>query len=110
MGVCSNVEAEYCLLGLKFGTNNPFEHNGNNAVGPKTSAINITYSFQEKNGMVSTHTEIAIPSESFEDLEGCSQSHSQIREERTFKTSLRLFESWSKFSNRQNLRKLIFHV
>lgn len=69
---CSEYIGDYCLFGFKFGGDNGYSPAGIRAIGPKTSGGLISYSFQEI-GIVSTHRQINIPSESFSSLPDCAK-------------------------------------
>lgn len=71
---CAGGNGDYCLFGYKWGDNNPFTTTGYNSTGPGTPAHNITYSFQESNGVVNTHSQEDIPSLSFNELPDCAKS------------------------------------
>ena len=71
---CTSSNADYCLLGYKWGNSSYFSPAGANVSGPKVAGGNVTFSFQESNGLVNTHSQIDLPSESFVQLISCSKS------------------------------------
>lgn len=68
MGACLSSEAEYCLFGYKWGMDEYFSPWGDDVSGPRHSGGEITFSFQEENGLVNTHSQINLPSLSFDHL------------------------------------------
>lgn len=70
--VCSNGNGNYCLFGYKWGSNDEFE-SGLDIEGPRESGGVVTFSFQEENGLVNTHAQIDLPSESFDNIPGCAK-------------------------------------
>jgi hypothetical protein len=68
MGACLNTEADYCLFGYKWGMDEYFSPWGNDVNGPRHPGGEITYSFQNENGLVNTHSQINLPSLSFSHL------------------------------------------
>ena len=71
---CNASFGSYCLFGLKWGVTNPIPFSGPNVVGPKESGGTITFSFQEQHGLVNTHAQINLPSESFDNLPACAKT------------------------------------
>ncbi len=68
---------EYCLFGFKWGNDQDFLQVGVQANGPESAGGNITFSFQERNGLINTHTQVDVPSESWGEILDCAQD--QIR-------------------------------
>ena len=71
---CINGNGSYCLFGFKWGEENPFTPAGYNAQGPEKSGGQISLSFQENNGLVNTHSQVNLPSKSFDSLIGCAKA------------------------------------
>lgn len=71
---CLASSGDYCLFGYKWGDDTNFDEVGVNAVGPQTTGGIISYSFQEENGLVNTHRQINLPSQSFDELIDCAQT------------------------------------
>ena len=63
---CRDFEGEYCLFGYKWGGQERFSQVGKDVRGPRIEGGKVTFSFQEVNGVVHTHREANIPSESFD--------------------------------------------
>lgn len=70
---CINGSGNYCLFGYKWGEDNYFTPKGFNADGPKSGGGIVTFSFQESNGMINTHSQANIQSESFNVLLECAK-------------------------------------
>ena len=85
---CSEFEGEYCLFGYKWGGNERFTSAGMNAAGPMEAGGVVTFSFQEKNGVVHTHRQVNVPSESFD-------IHIDCAKEETIKA----LQAWSKYAD-----------
>jgi len=68
MGACSNANAAYCLFGYKWGLDTYFSPWGDDVKGPRHPGGEITFSFHEHNGLVNTHSQINLPSLSFQNL------------------------------------------
>ena len=71
---CTNGNGEYCLFGFKWGLDSTFSQAGYNAQGPASSGGIVTYSFQEENGLINTHRQINLPSNSFDDILSCAKA------------------------------------
>lgn len=71
---CFSGSGNYCLFGFKWGQTNPLLTSGFNSVGPRESGGILTFSFQEKNGLVNTHSQINLPSKSFNNLPSCAKT------------------------------------
>lgn len=85
---CLGGNGNYCLFGYKWGDGNSFTPTGYNNIGPKKSGGVVTFSFQEANGLVNTHSQINLPSKSFDELVGCAKP--EIR---------RALNDWSETAN-----------
>jgi predicted Zn-dependent protease len=68
MGACLSSEADYCLFGYKWGMDKYFSPWGDDVTGPRHPGGGITFSFQNENGLVNTHSQINLPSLSFDRL------------------------------------------
>lgn len=78
LSACVNGDGRYCLFGFKWGEDQLFDFTGFDAEGPKTSGGHLTYSFQEKNGLVNTHAQVDLPSKSWNRILSCARD--RIRE------------------------------
>lgn len=78
----------YCLFGYKWGPEASGIVPGLESTGPQVAGGTLTYSFQEKNGTLSTHRQVDIPSESWDEILDCAQEN--IRE---------AFTEWSSVTN-----------
>lgn len=85
---CTNGNGNYCLFGFKWGENPLFSPAGYNSQGPETAGGTLSFSFQEENGMIDTHAQIDLPSESFATLPSCAKS--EIR---------RALQAWATVTN-----------
>lgn len=71
---CTDGNGAYCLFGFKWGRDSVFQEPGFNSRGPKSSGGLVTYSFQEENGLVNTHSQVNLPSKSFRNLPPCAKT------------------------------------
>jgi len=74
LSACINGNGTYCLFGFKWGRDSVFLNSGYNTSGPASSGGVITYSFQEENGLINTHRQINLPSNSFDDIIPCAKT------------------------------------
>jgi len=74
LSACNDGNGSYCLFGLKWGAGNPLINAGFEAEGPGEAGGLITFSFQEENGTVNTHSQISLPGRSFENLPACAKT------------------------------------
>ena len=70
---CVNGNGDYCLFGFKWGEDSAFTQTGYDAQGPASTGGIVTYSFQENNGLINTHRQINISSNSFSDILSCAK-------------------------------------
>lgn len=70
---CLGGTGNYCLFGYKWGDSNSFKSTGYDNIGPKVMGGVVTFSFQESNGLVNTHSQIYLPSKSFAQLIDCAK-------------------------------------
>lgn len=70
---CIGGTGNYCLFGYKWGDNNSFKSTGYDNTGPKVMGGIVTFSFQESNGLVNTHSQINLSSKSFAKLIDCAK-------------------------------------
>ncbi|WP_422359796.1 matrixin family metalloprotease [Reichenbachiella sp.] len=73
LSACASGSGNYCLFGFKWGEGNPFSEKGFDVSGPRAGANGISFSFQESNGIVNTHKQINVPSDSFDNIMDCSK-------------------------------------
>ena len=73
LAACTGGTGPYCLFGFKWGATNPIETPGFSATGPQETAGPLTYSFQEENGIVNTHSQVNLESETFGSLPACAR-------------------------------------
>ena len=85
---CPGNASLYCLFGYKWGEQGAFESTGERGIGPAITGGTITYSFQETAGLVNTHSEVNVPTFSFDLLNGCAKT--QIE---------RAFSSWESIAD-----------
>lgn len=88
LAACVNGDGQFCLFGYKWGQTPTTRNKGYDALGPQEPGGTVTYSFQESNGLVNTHSQINLPSHSFESQIPCAQN--EIRT---------AFEEWSAIAN-----------
>ncbi|MDT0538942.1 MULTISPECIES: matrixin family metalloprotease [Croceitalea] len=74
LSACINGNGNYCLFGFKWGADGSFSQSGYDAQGPASSGGVVTYSFQEENGLINTHRQIDLPSNSFNDILSCAKT------------------------------------
>ena len=74
-----NGNGQYCVLGFKWGDDNPFSEAGLEAAGPQKAGGEVTYSFQEAGVAFNTHSQIEVISGAFRDLTSCGDAREQIR-------------------------------
>lgn len=70
---CVDGDGDYCLFGFRWGGVNPTTDAGYNAEGPQGPGAIMSYSFQERNGILNTHAQIDLPSLSFDRLPACAK-------------------------------------
>ena len=70
---CTNGNGQYCLFGFKWGLDNEFPLAGYNAQGPQSSGGIVSYSFQEENGQINSHRQVALSSLSFQEILPCAK-------------------------------------
>ena len=70
---CVSGNGNYCLFGFKWGQDSLFPQSGYDSQGPASGGGIITYSFQEENGLINTHRQINLPSNSFNDILSCAK-------------------------------------
>ena len=88
---CNNARGDYCLFGFKWGMGNNFLNVGVNVEGPKIKGGIVSFSFQESPNRVSNHSEVDVPTLSFDQLPACGAKEN-IR---------RAFRDWSRVANIQ---------
>ncbi|MEM6397562.1 MAG: matrixin family metalloprotease [Bacteroidota bacterium] len=71
---CLNGNGIYCLFGFKWGQDSLFMQSGYDAQGPRSSGGIITYSFQEENGLINTHRQVNLRSNSFSGILSCAKT------------------------------------
>ncbi len=77
LAACTNGNGFYCLFGFKWGADSTFAQAGFNATGPASSGGLVTYSFQEENGLINTHRQVNLTSNSFDDILPCAKTEIQ---------------------------------
>lgn len=73
LSACLDGPAAYCLFGFKWGQTNSFTPTGFGVGGPREPGGQISFSFQEENGLINTHAQINLPSKSFTSLPSCAK-------------------------------------
>ncbi len=75
---CNAGSGAYCLFGFKWGENGMFSPTGFDVPGPRSSANNITYSFQNAGSTLNTHRQVNVPTLPFDEHISCARA--RIRE------------------------------
>ena len=75
-----NGNGQFCVLGFKWGTDNPFSEAGLEAAGPQKVGGEVTYSFQEAGVVFNTHSQTEVVSGAFRDFTSCGDARVQVRD------------------------------
>ncbi len=88
LAACAAGSGAYCLFGFKWGMGNPFSGAGFDQPGPQIPASDISFSFQNEGSILTTHRQINIPSQSFDNTLSCARD--EIR---------RAMDAWAAMAN-----------
>lgn len=70
---CAQGSGRYCLFGYKMGQNNVFSPTGFDVEGPRESAGQVTFSFQNGADVLNTHRQLDVVTRPFDDLLDCAR-------------------------------------
>ena len=73
LNACASGSGEYCLFGFKWGMGNPFSGAGFDQPGPQIPASDVTFSFQNEGSILTTHRQINIPTQPFDNTLSCAR-------------------------------------